>query len=171
MSADFMASVTAWLKRHPVQSPPQDPSYVPNVMGRVREPAPAYRWVVRPRMAWAVATAAVCAMALVAVRQPSRSERLASRMTQDLEQSLAVMAEVGELDSLADAEQDAVLLDQLMLAEAQRETDEELSIEETLSLLSQVEEGAVQNPNAGAESADELLRDLEILDQHDIASS
>lgn len=175
MSADFLTWLTAWLRRHPVQAPPADEqaSYTAGVMARVGAPAPAYRWVMRPRISWALATAAACGMALMAVqRQPSSSERMAVKMAQDLQLAMDVLAAVGEVDPLSvdELEQDAVLLDQLMLAEAQSEVQDEAWIEETTELLNAVEDDPALEASNG-ESMEELLHELELLDEHEIASS
>lgn len=185
MSADFMTWLTSWLRRHPVQSPPQDPAYTAEVMARVTTPAPAtepaqsslarkcraplsarpFRWVVRPRLSWALATVAACGMALgVVQRQPSR---IAKAVERDVE----VLSALGDVDPLAGAEleQDVVLMDRMMLAQAQGEAQDDVWLEETLELLSEVEEDAVEG--SGTESADELLEEMEMLDEHDMASS
>lgn len=167
MSADFMAWLTSWLGRHPVQSPPQDPAYTAEVMARVGDPvpAPAFRVVFRPRLSWALATVAACGMALgVVQRQPSR---IAKAVERDVE----VLSALGDVDPLAGAEleQDVVLMDRMMLAQAQGEAQDDVWLEETLELLSEVEEDAVEG--SGTESADELLEEMEMLDEHDMASS
>jgi len=132
-------------------------------------PAPAFRWAVRPRTLWALATVTACGMALMVVQ---RTPSAAARMAADVQRTVDVLAAVGEIDPLsgAELEQDAVLMDQIMLAEAQDEAEDDLWIEDTLDLLNQVEEDAVAGSES-SESVDELLHELELLDEHDIASS
>lgn len=170
MSAEFLSRLTAWLRRHPIHDPPADQqaSYTAEVMARVSAPvlAPAFRWVVRPRLTWALATVAACGMALMVVqRQPARVAQL-------VQQDADVLAAIGELDPLsgAELEQDAVLIDQLMLAEAQSAVQDEAWIEETTELLNAVDDGTALEASNG-ESMEELLHELELLDEHDIASS
>ena len=171
MSADFLAWLTAWLRRHPVQDPPQHASYAQEVLARVktqdaRAAAPAWRWMAAPRLAWMAATVAACGLALVCLR------RLPSQ-TASVQDAVDVLAAVGELDHVnaADLEQEAVFVDQMVLAEAQADTQDDAWLQETLELLNQVDDkSAVDAPESGA-SPDELLKELEQLDESEITSS
>lgn len=170
MSADFLAWLTAWLRRHPLQAPPQamQEAYTTQVMARVKEamPVPVVRWIPRPRLAFSLGTALACGLVMVIWlnRQP---DRIASRV----ERSVQVLAELGELNgSIAnDLEHEAILMDRLMLAQAQDAVEDEAWIDETMELLNGMDEPAVEASDG--ESLEELLRELELLDESEITSS
>jgi len=157
---DFRIWLAQWVARHPVRTPGQAPdaSYAEDVMRRVKaasvpQERPAAAWWLRPWPAIAVACASVAVVAsLVAERQPVR---VAERADQDLRvlDALGVAPDAPEDVT----EEELRGLDQLVLAEAQRDADEEAWIEQTLQVL----DGLEEEP----EALHELQEELELLDE------
>jgi len=147
---DFRIWLAQWVARHPVRTPGQAPdaSYAEDVMRRVKaasvpQERPAAAWWLRPWPAIA---------GLVAERQPVR---VAERADQDLRvlDALGVAPDAPEDVT----EEELRGLDQLVLAEAQRDADEEAWIEQTLQVL----DGLEEEP----EALHELQEELELLDE------
>ena len=170
MATDVMAWFTQWLTRHPLKTPPgsMQEAYTREVMTRVTDatPAPVVRWVPRPRLAFAVGTALACGLAVMAWF-PREPVRVAERV----EGSVQVLAELGELNGplAGGLEDEAILVDRLVLAKTQDAVADEAWIDDTIGLLNEVDETAVEASNG--ESLEELLRELESLDESEIASS
>ena len=190
-----------WLAKHPVKEPPETlrHGYTEEVMRRIRltdAPAPIYRWAPRPRVAWALATATVCALTIVVwVNRPSRPQlarqdvvpphpvELAQQpqptpLDPELERDLDLLAELEEpvaLDELieltdADVEAELESLDALtLLAESSPESDDAAWIAETLQ---QLEELGELNASVLEDelSDEELLEELDELEQLESAS-
>ena len=89
-----------WLEEHPLKAQPQflRARFVEDVMYRIRNaraPAPAFRWFPRPRFAFTLGTAAVCAV-LVAVLGGRSSDTLVRQVTHDAQ----ALLEAGEFAQL-----------------------------------------------------------------------
>lgn len=181
MSSDVVARLLAWLQRHPLKRPPstKQAAYTDEVMARVRAsaPAPVLQWVLRPtaaalssllrpRAAFGFGTAIAFGLAVM-VWLPREPAHVAERV----EESVQVLAELGELNGALDGglEDEAILVDRLVLAKAQDAVADEAWIDDTMGLLNEVGETAVEA--LSGESLEDLLRELESLDDSEIVSS
>lgn len=170
MSNDVTARLMAWLHRHPLKRPPQamQTAYTDEVMARVRAsaPAPAFQWVLRPRMVFGFGTAIAFGMAVVVL-----THRAPDQVASHAEHASQVLAELGELNGVSgnELEDEAAALDHMMLAEADTSADDEAWVQETAELLNEVGDSSAQPSDEG--SLEELLKELESLDESDIASS
>ena len=163
-----------WLKRHPVQAPPQEfeRRFRDDVMARIRaEQAPVWRlrWSLEPRWALAMggALAAVLAVAVIG--------RAPSLPVPQIEQEAVVLFEAGEVGQLAELDLEGELQDEdrLVLAEAVTAAPSSSSLadfENDLELLQSLEE----EPVAGAEKTyrvtdEQLLEELRRVDEAEMA--
>ena len=176
---DFAEWFTAWLSRHPLKSPSEaDRSrFTADVMARVRTETavrPAAGWAASfsagwPRFALPLAAAAV--LVAVHVRRPAEA-RLVAEVTQHTE----MLAELGEpLESVlpADAEELAEDLereDLMVLAEAQPESDDATWIADSMKVLEEIDETLPDEGTAGTGNDEQWLKELETLDQSELAS-
>lgn len=173
-TADFLSWLKDWFSRHPLKAPAESlqASYREEVMARIRTaqaPAPAFQWLPRPRLAFALGTAVACLLALV-VLTPHPSTQL----TQEVEQAWQLLSELGEdtltLD-LSDLDEEVKTLDQLMLAEAQPAMDDEPWIAQTLELLEGLEADESIPPSLDDTSDEDWLDEFRWLDEAELASS
>ena len=190
MSSDVVARLLAWLQRHPLKRSPstKQAAYTDEVMARVRAsaPAPVLQWVLRPtaaalssllrecrsrlalrpRAAFGFGTAIAFGLAVMVF-----THRAPARVANDAEYSSQVLAELGELNGVSgnELEDETVVLDRLVLAEADMSTDDDVWIQETAQLLDEVGDSSAQASDE--DSLEELLRELESLDESEIASS
>ena len=168
---DFLFWLKGWMARHPLNTPPESlqTSYIEEVMARVRAISArslGWQWVLVPRPVLAVSTAlaAVLVVVLLANRAPNQ---LAQRVEHDGQ----LLSELGALEELStdDLEDEAQMVDQLMLADAESAGDDEAWIEQTLELLGDLDEGP--DMGSGDTAPEEWLDDLEWLDESEFASS
>lgn len=152
---DWQQWLREWLARHPVKEPPStvQQRYTEDVMRRIRaleEPAPVFRWVPRPRLTFALATAAVCALALLVVVPRHRTEVA----QQPSGAPAAERAEGLRYANIVVEEHPAALTD----AEWVDQTFQVLAALET-------EQGASATADVDTMSEGALLRELELLDR------
>lgn len=173
-SGDFLSWLKNWLTRHPLKAPLESlqASYIEEVMTRIRAtqaPAPAFRWVPRPQVAFALGTAFACALALLVVMH-----RAPTRIAQQIEREWQLLSEVGE-DSLelapGDLDEEIQLVDQLTLAQGQPALDDEAWVEQTLQLLERLESDEPLPASQDAIPAWDWLDELQWLDESELASS
>lgn len=144
MSGDVVARLMAWLQRHPLKRSPQamQAAYTEEVMARIRACDSAPIIRWLPRPRLALAFGTVAACGLaVAVLIHRTPTQVASRSQHS-----------GQV-----------------LAEADKSTDDDAWIQETSELLNAVDDSSTQSSNG--ESLEELLRELESLDESEIANS
>lgn len=165
----WVAWLSGWLRQHPAKEPPAEQlrGYSAQVMRRIHAaeaPAPIFNVVVRPRLAWGLATVAACAVVL-AVAMPRNGNRLARSVEHDwvilqqLDEPVEVELEADEVEA------EWQMLDQLMFAEAAPAagTNDEAEIEHLLRVLEQVdEEGTTEALDDDYVSDEELLEELEL---------
>lgn len=165
-ASNWLAWLRAWLFQHPVKEPPAalGRGYTEEVMRRVRAthtPSPAFQWIPRPRLAFALATAAACLLIVSVV-----GGREATRVAQHVEEDWQLLAELDEgLDPLEPRpfEEELQAVDQLLLAQAGSEADAEAWIDETLEVLERLD--AEDALPASEEGTEEWLEELQQLDE------
>ena len=152
---DWQQWLREWLTRHPMKEPPAtvQQRYTEDVMRRIRaleEPAPVFRWVPRPRLIFALATATVCALALLVVvpRHPTEVAQQPSSVP-------AVEHVEGPRYANVVMEEHPVAL-----------TDAEW-VEQTFQVLAALETEQGESPTSDVDTMSEgaLLRELELLDR------
>ena len=177
---EFSRWLTAWLSRHPLQSPSEvDRSRLTaGVMARVRSETAA-----RPASAWAGLLAgwprlalplAAAAAVLVAVRLHHPSD---ARLAAEVVQGTELLAELDEpvngwllpddVDTLA---QDLERADLLVLAEVPQGASDDSWITETMDILNQLDQDAPEDGVSTEPTDDQWLQELEILDEQDLAA-
>lgn len=193
---EFTAWFRQWVSGHPLKEPPafDRARYIAEVMERVKalgEPTPALRpagrWWAWPRLALATAAVAAALLVVARVQSPgpgpgpvpaSMTGGAGTPLAQEISDDAQVLAALDEPLPLASGATDdaeelaqelaAMDMDALLLAEAPPSDD--AWIEQTLTLLEQLEEdlpeGAADDP-----SGDEWLDELQWLDEHDLAAS
>jgi len=173
----FTTWLQEWLTRHPLREPSdgERARYTAEVMARVRtfessvatQSAWIRRWVTRPRLALAMATAAAGVALIVG---PIYQRRLAQRVVRDaavlasLDEATAEPLVIDDEESLREALEE---FDALVVAEASS-VDDSQWIAQTLELLGQLEAwppGGDLDPSSGAE---EWIDELELLDESDL---
>ena len=154
-----------WLKAHPVKEPPPEllRTYQQEVMARIRverNPAGIYVW--RPPLRWTLglggALATALAVAALMVRSPTHLSR-------QIEQETLVLFEAEGVASLndADLEEEVQAQDRIVLAEAVEN--------ETLELWEEIEEVGANPAEGEVGSNEEWLRELQNLDEEEMALS
>ena len=189
---DFATWLHSRLARYPLKEPQafDRARYTAEVMERVKalgEPAPALRpasrWWAWPRLALAAAAVAVALLVVGRVQSPGPGPVPASMtgapetpLAEQIADDTQVLAALDELLPLApvapdDAEglaDELEAVDALLLAEAP--PSEDAWIEQTLTLLEQLEEDLPEG-DTDDPSGDEWLDELQWLDEHDLAAS
>ena len=167
--SEWMSWLTGWLKQHPVRELPEARAraYSAEVMRRIRlaePPAPQFRLTVRPRLSWALATVAACALALLVM--PRMPDPLTQHLVRDW-QALEQMDEPVILDG-DDVEETLRVTDRLMLAEAPAADDDAASIDQMLDMLEQLGEEVDEATELDGQASDEeWFEDIRLLDQAD----
>ncbi len=167
---EFLDWLKRWVARHPLRTPPESlqVSYTEQVMRRIKTPlapTPAWRWQPQLAMTWATALACLLAVVVVMKRTPTQ-------LASEVEHEWQLLAEVGEGHELSSSnlDDDVQMMDRLMLAEASPSEEDEAWIRQTLELLNDVDEQP-DAASADQENPEEWLKDLELLDGAELASS
>ncbi len=163
-AADFLSWLKDWLIRHPLRQPDggQRETYIKEVMARIRaseSPAPGVvRWLAfpRPRVVFALGTAAVCGVALVVLLH--RAPAQIARGIEPRQPAVATSAHGRHTRS-----------DLWMVAESNPHADEDAWISQTLKLLDELDE----EPQVSSDdkNIEDWLKELKALDDAEIASS
>jgi len=183
---DVGSWIRRWVLRHPLKTPAADDrqQFTADVMARIKaleQPAPQpmilhslrslrsqWAW---PRIAVVASTAAL--VALVAGRLEHAPPK-ASQVVQQLEHDAQLLAALGEpavmasSDDLEELAQELEDYDTMLLA--QSGGDESDWIEHTMELLDQLNEDPSEDAT-GDSSDEDWLRELEFLDDSDLAAS
>ena len=174
---DFSTSIQTWLTRHPLKEPIDHESarYTAEVMQKVQaldHPSPAaatvLAWLSGPRMR----LAAVIVAASVIVVITSSSRRAPLRLVNQLVHESSVLAELDEANvvSLVNGNANSLAhemeaLDTMRLAQSPSSDDQ--WIEQTVELLDQVDDTAVEEPS----NDDEWLNELQLFDEDQLSAS
>ena len=156
-----------WLQRHPIQDPPAhlQHNYVQEVLAKIQaseNPSRAVAWRPRLQLGWRFALGGTLAAALAVTIALVRPPRYPA---QQIEQDAQILLEVGGVTFYndADLEEEAQVQDRIVLAEAEEE--------ETLRLREELEEAGANPAEGEASSDEEWLRELQSLDEEEIALS
>ena len=154
-----------WFQTHPLKEPPAalQQRYRQEVMARIQEesvPSRFLAWIPRPRFTFAFGGALAAALAIVML--VSRSP---VRQTGQIEQEAQILFETAGVSSLndADLEEEVQTQDRIVLAEAVED--------ETARLWDELEEVGASPTEGESNSDEELLRDLQHLDDEEMALS
>jgi len=177
---DVEAWFRRWLSRHPLKMPTtaEQKRYTAEVMARVKAlEQPTQRPVVLrsrwvwPRLALVASTAALIALVVGRVERTPERPQVAQQLEHDI-QLFAALDETIELESAGDdveqLAQELESYDTLLLAQAGE--DDAGWLEQTLELLDELDE-ALPEDATGDSSDEDWLRELEFLDDSDLAAS
>ncbi len=183
---DFSTWLKEWLSGHPVKMPELDShAYTDQVMARIRqgqeEQKPSLVWsMLFPRLALAAVAASVVAVMLIS-RQPNTA-RLMSRANAGADAAevfgqFSALAALDENDWEEFSEDDVAALletsdemELLMFAEDVGASSDQQWLEQTLTLLEQFDEEAVEADSGDSDAEDEWLQELEMLDTVDLTA-
>ena len=169
-----------WLSRHPLKAPPtaDQQQYTTEVMARIKtleQPVPKPivlrpRWV-WPRLALVASTVAIVALVVGRAEQTPEQPQVVQQVEYDtqlpaaLDEAIVLESSDGAIEQLA---QELESYDTLLLA--QSGGNDAGWLEQTLELLDQLDEDIPEDAT-GDSSDEDWLRELEFLDDSDLAAS
>ena len=172
--AQFLTWLKDWLARHPLRAPSESmqASYTREVMERIKEevaPAPVLRWIPRPRLALSFAAVAACFVVWIMVGPRAQTGAVVRHIDEDFE-ILALMEEPVDLPlDYEDLEEEIKSMDVLVITQAREAQSETSWILQMMELMDELEEES--GPDGDDQTLDDWLREIEFLDQEDLASS
>jgi len=171
----FLSWLTGWISKNPLRNPPQTSkaSYTDEVMRKIQAqdaPAPlVVRWIPAPRLAWSTGMVAASLVVWFMIGTPFAP----GISPEGIQQELAVLIELDEPVDLPISELRLQIaeVDNWVFAEAEimSQQEDEIWIEESLELFNEFEEDSLGDTDD--ESLDDLLEELWLLDESELASS
>ena len=166
-TSNWMSWLQEWLSRHPLKEPPAELQrrYLQEVMAKIHAaetPARAVDWQPRRVPVWRLALGGTMATALALSIVMALYPRY---LTHQIEQEAQVLFEAVGVAALndADLEQEVETQDRIVLAEAVED--------ETLRLWEELEDAGAGPADEESGSDEELIKELQHLDEEELALS